>query len=370
MLVHSIRLCRRKNSAIDSQPLSKVWSRRYLLLTDGDQNRNRTSFTLLGEEDPTMFRNILVPLDGSFVGETALPYARTLAGRTGAALTLVRAAQTPMLVGDRVLGQARAVAQAEDYLSAQAQDLAAAGFTVLTGVPFGRSPATWIVEEVGMRHADLIVMATHDRSGPNRWLHGSVAEAVVNRASVPVLLIRAADGTRPIERFSAQTPALVVPLDGSSLAEAALPVAYQLANAIGGHVVLVGVISTPGQLIAEEGGAIGMYVGSEHARLEADAREYLDTIASRLSAHGRSVDASVRQGVPASQIDDVAREHDAAAVVMATHGRTGLARALMGSVAGEVLRRGKCPVMLVHPPELRPAEEPVPSQSPSSAPVF
>jgi nucleotide-binding universal stress UspA family protein len=306
-----------------------------------------------------MFKNILVPLDGSFVGETALPYARTLAGRTGASLTLMRATHTPIGLGDRRSEYQRVIAEAEAYLSAQAVALTARGFAVQTGVPFGGSTAAWITVEIGMRKADLVVMATHDRSGPNRWLHGSVAEEVVSHAGVPVLLVRATGGMRPIERLGVPRPELIVPLDGSSLAEAAVPLARGLAKALGGHIVLVGVIPTPGQLVAEQGGAIGTYVGSDHARLESEAKEYLEAILRSLKASGLSADATVRQGKPAAEIGEVAREHGAAAVVMATHGRTGLVRALLGSVAGEVLHLGTSPVILVRPPELRRAEEPV-----------
>jgi hypothetical protein len=86
-----------------------------------------------------------------------------------------------------------------------------------------------------------------------------------------------------------------------------------LANAVGGHLVLVGAIPTPGQLIAEQGGAIGTYVGSDHARLEGESHEYLDAIVSRLTASGLSAKATVRQGKPATQIGEAAREHDPAA---------------------------------------------------------
>src|SRR6185369_13579552 len=103
-----------------------------------------------------MFKNILVPLDGSFVGETALPYATALADRTGASLTLVRATQMPIGVGDRTAEYPRLIAAAEEYLSAQAVALTARGFVVQTGVPFGGSPAAWITEEVAIRKADLI----------------------------------------------------------------------------------------------------------------------------------------------------------------------------------------------------------------------
>jgi nucleotide-binding universal stress UspA family protein len=313
-----------------------------------------------------MFKNILVPLDGSFVGETAVPYARALAGRTGASLTLVRATQMPAGVGDRTVEYTRLITEAEQYLSAQAADLTARGFAVQTGVPFGGSPAAWITEEVAIRHADLIVMATHDRSGPNRWLHGSVAEAVVSHAGVPVMLVRATEGVRPIERLGVPLPELIVPLDGSSLAEAALPLARGLAKALGGHILLVGAIPTPGQLIAVQGGAIGTYVGSDHARLVNEAKEYLEAIVRSLAASGLSAEASVRQGRPATEIGEAAREHTVAAVVMATHGRTGLVRAVLGSVAGEILHQGTSPVILVRPPELRPAEEPISSLSLSS----
>jgi len=314
-----------------------------------------------------MFKNILVPLDGSFVGETALPYARALARRTGASLTLVRAAHLPMGAGDRGAEYQRVIADSEEYLRAQAEDLEAGGFAVQTGVPFGGSPATWITEEVDMRHADLIVMATHDRSGPNRWLHGSVAESVVSHADVPVLLVRATEGEIPIERLGTPRPEFIVPLDGSPLAEAALPLARGLAKALGGHLVLVGVIPAPGQLIAEQGGAIGTYVGSNHARLEGDAREYLEAILRGLIAVGLSVEAAVRQGKPATQIGEVARERGAAAVVMATHGRTGLVRAVLGSVAGEVVHLGTSPVILVRPPELRPDAAPSVDSAASAA---
>ena len=78
--------------------------------------------------------------------------------------------------------------------------------------------------------------------------------------------------------------------------------------------MLVCVIPTPGQLVAEQGGAITTYVGADHARIEADAQEYLDTVVSHLTASGLSVEGAVRQGKAASQIDAVARERIAAAV--------------------------------------------------------
>jgi nucleotide-binding universal stress UspA family protein len=156
-------------------------------------------------------------------------------------------------------------------------------------------------------------------------------------------------------------------LDGSSLAEAALPLARGLAKALDGHIVLVGVIPPPGQLIAEQSGAIGTYVGADHERLETEAKEYLEAILRSLAASGLDVEATVRHCKPAVEIGEVAHQHEAAAVVMATHGRTGLVRALLGSIAGQVLHLGTSPVILVRPPELRRAEEPIPNTATSTA---
>jgi len=80
-----------------------------------------------------MFKNILVPLDGSFVGETALPFARALASRTGASLTLVRATHMPVRVGDRSVESTQLITEAEQYLSALAVDLTARGFLSADG---------------------------------------------------------------------------------------------------------------------------------------------------------------------------------------------------------------------------------------------
>jgi nucleotide-binding universal stress UspA family protein len=309
-----------------------------------------------------MFENILVPLDGSPVSEAALPYAEALASRTGAKLSLVRAAHAPVMAAARPAAQLSAIAEAEEYLGPLAEDMRGRRCVVETGVPYGLSPAEWIVEEIALRHADIVVMGTHDRAGVERWVRGSVAEAVVSHATVPVLLIRAAEGIRPVQHFDLSQPVFVVPVDGSELAEAAVPVAIDIARMLDGRLVLVGVIPEPGQPVVDAWG-IGTYVGADHARLEMDAQHYLAGAAAQVEADGLTVQRLVRQGDPAVEIALAAQQSNAAAVVMATHGRTGLARTLMGSVAGKVLHNSACPVIVVRPALLRGAEEPVPVQN-------
>src|SRR5689334_9433239 len=105
---------------------------------------------------------MLVPVDGSATSETALPVAEAIAARTGSALALVRAA-------DR--NSSSAIDTAEKYVGTLAESLTGRGLQVEWGVPVG-PPADWIVEETDLRKATLVVMATHDRTGPDRWLHG------------------------------------------------------------------------------------------------------------------------------------------------------------------------------------------------------
>lgn len=302
-----------------------------------------------------MFKNILVPLDGSPLAEAALPYAKALAARTGARLTLMRAAHYASLLGDMAVEQHRSVEIAEDYLERQVERLAAEGYTAQAAVPFGGSTATWIVEEADIRHADLVVMATHDRVGADRWLHGSVAETVVHRSSVPVMVVRTGDVEQLAARFTDQQPVVVVPLDGSELAEAALPIARGLADSLGARLVLVGVIPEPGQFVAGQGGAIITYTEPDLAELQAEVHTYLEGIARRVGA-GPQMEMAIREGDAAMQIAEVAQAYAAATVVMATHGRTGAIRSILGSVAGNVVHRSSGPVLLVRARPVQVAE--------------
>lgn len=136
-------------------------------------------------------RTILVPLDGSPLAETALPEAIELARQRGARLLLLRAAEAHVpLAADPTEAQVRVVQEAEAYLAELKAELAATGTTdVETSVWYG-PPAHAIVEAARLRHADLIVMTTHGRSGLGRLILGSVAESVLRGTTTPILLLR------------------------------------------------------------------------------------------------------------------------------------------------------------------------------------
>lgn len=146
-----------------------------------------------------MYTRILVPLDGSKLAEVALPHAVTLAKQSKGTVLLVRVMQplTAMVIPegayidwDRV--QAEIEAEARAYLADASARLAAEGVTVQTQLKTG-DPAEAIIETAKAIGADVIVMATHGRSGLGRWVLGSVADRVVRAATAPVLLIRPAE---------------------------------------------------------------------------------------------------------------------------------------------------------------------------------
>jgi nucleotide-binding universal stress UspA family protein len=294
-----------------------------------------------------MFRKIIVPLDGSPLAECALPYAAALAKASGAKVYLVRAAMAhtgldPDSVGDEV----NTVQAAEEYLSRTAIDLPRV--QVETAVFYGNAREA-IVEEISLRKIDLVVMATHGRSGVSRLLFGSVAAHVLAHSPEPILLVRAWQHEHDVAAFGG-APRLLVPLDGSSSAEEALPVAREVAAALGGSIHLLSAVQVPVEPRTDAAGRVVSYLDQQVDALKHESTQYLHQLAEQLKDDERGAPAvHVDIGEPVDVIVGVSRQLDVAMIVMATHGRTGLARMLMGSVAGEVLRQADLPLLLVRP---------------------
>ena len=260
-----------------------------------------------------MSTRVLVPLDGRKGGQRALAFAEPLARRMGAELDLLRIPRTRSSVfGDPAIDSQREVMIAQDYVDRLARRLRDRGLAVDARVRLDGTPADRIVHQSSLRRADLVVMATHARSGPARWLHGSVAESVVQSAAAPIMLVAPRVESHVAERLSDAHPCLIVPLDGSERANQALPVAQRLASSLAADIVLVSVNT----------------VADTHTPI----------------ANAQRVR---RTGDPATEIARVADERGAAAIVMATHGRAGWSRAVLGSVAGGVLERASVPVVVV-----------------------
>lgn len=283
-----------------------------------------------GQQGQTMPQLILLPLDGSPLAEIAMPYAERLAQSTEARVVLVRVIATPVPVS--------LVAEAQSYLEQMASRLRDKGLTVDTVTP-GGTPADAIVQEARARSASMIVMASHGRSGIGRWIYGSVADQVLRSAPVPVLLTAP---TGVVDWPTGRPLRLLVPLDGSILGQAALDPACELAERLGAEIVLLRVVEPVGYDMAYSPPL------DPAPELEA-AKIYLDQLAERLRAGGPPVSARVEFGRAVAVIAQVAAELGAGLIAMATHGRGGIARFVLGSVTTGVLQRGGVPLLLVRP---------------------
>ncbi len=296
---------------------------------------------------------ILVPLDGSPASNAALPLARTLARATDASITLMRVIshEDPTTTGD-----------ATTNLGRIADELRGSGLSVDCVVNHGRV-ADEILTEVRTRGATLVVMRTHARAGVERVFLGSVADQVLARCPVPVVLMR------PGERRITGIHALLVPVDGSPGGTLALGTAAALARATGATITLVQVtvpIAMQTTVVYEFGG-MGYYDPEWDEASLAGAETYVAGLVTHLredglTAHGQALSApNAAQGIV-----DAAEKNAADLIVMSTRALTGPARTLLGSVANMVVRSAHCPVLLVHRTEdsggsPSPAAEPAPA---------
>jgi nucleotide-binding universal stress UspA family protein len=298
---------------------------------------------------------VLVPLDGSPLAERALPYALVLARASQARLLLVRVVSAP--AGHRGGYDAITASRARDaelYL----RDVAAQfkrPLVVETAVFVG-DVVDSIVEEIALRQVDVVAMSTHGRSGLGRWVYGSVADQIMRRASVPVLLIPArADVNWPTDR----SLRVLVPLDGSDYARDTLDLIAGLVDSLGAEVRLLEVTVPRPYSYAS---AVA-YPAADVATDAGAARTYLEGVAKEMSARGWSVAVETAFGSAAAMIALAAKEGRADLIAMSTHGSSGLTRLVMGSVATGVVQQSVVPVLILRPCTAVPADQEVPAQS-------
>lgn len=298
-----------------------------------------------------MIKTVLVPLDGSQLAERGLLAACRLARETGATLVLMRAVQFYGDTNENEAMELEVVREAQQYLQALEQRLERDGFTVRTEV-LPALAARAILFAAEAQHADVISMSTHGRSGLRYALLGSVAEVVVRQSRRPILLVRAPDG--PEQPAPATTPFrnILIPLDGTTLGEAALS---YLATEQLGHAADVILLRTvmptmvaPMPLMSGEGAAeLFRAAEAETERHRVEAEEYLAT-SGKSFLQATKWRTRVTIGDPVQEILGVASVEQADLIVMATHGRRGLDRLVYGSVARSVLHRTKVPLLLLH----------------------
>jgi len=300
-----------------------------------------------------MIQHILVPLDGSETAERAVPHAVALAGLFDASIVLARVPEptvVPVMSGavwvTEEVESREATDRAQAYLDEVRARTLFAGLDVATATP-PHPVAAGLLQAIEDADASLVVMTTHGYSGFKRWVFGSVTDKLIRAAHVGVYLIREGADERPPGAIRR----LIVPLDGSELAESALATAAEIADRTGASITLAQVPTVPAYVttIPETSGWIPGYL-REQAN---EATLYLRAQASALAESGITSDIDVevvRSGGVADGILASAEEHGVDLIVMSTHGRTGLGRWMFGSVADRVLRGAEIPVWLVRAP--------------------
>ena len=234
-------------------------------------------------------------------------------------------------------------AEANDYLGQVAGRLKTAGLAARTVVRCGPASEA-IVDYSEQMDIQMIVMATHGYSGVSRWRHGSVAERVLQAASVPVLMVCAKAG-ESISEEPVTCQRILVPLDGSNRAEQVLPPAVSVAQALDAKIVLfrVPIAHVSGWMTGE------WYLPVQGVldTAEENAQAYLSAVAGWLEEQGLEVVTATSIGSVADCIVEYAEANHVDLIAMCTHGRTGLARWALGSVADRVLRADSSPILLV-----------------------
>jgi nucleotide-binding universal stress UspA family protein len=284
-----------------------------------------------------MFQRILVPIDGTPQASAALPAARTLARATGASVVLVRVSKS---------ASAAERAAAEKATVAVRDELAGSDLQVDTLMRSGDA-AEEIVAATQAASADLIVMATHGRTGLRRAFAGSVTERVLANSPVPVVVLKPGG-----KRMSALR-SLLIPVDATAGGALALGAASGLARTASARVTVLEVVQPMPVWMY---GSVDAYApaGYIDPAWEDDAASrsasYVNALSERLRAAGLQADGRSARGQVAATIESVADELDSDLIVMSTHALTGPARAVLGSVADEVVRNSRRPVLMVRRP--------------------
>jgi len=317
---------------------------------------------------------ILVPLDGSPLAEMVLPQAILLARTTHSSLTLLRCTTPPPLTEALVGGlpappeaypnREEEAEDARTYLAGVAARLGIQAIPVVVTVQDGDPAAAIVATAQQDPETLMIAMATHGRTGLGRWIFGSVAEKVLNAAPVPLLLVRPTKEGRP-EPHPHAYKTILVPLDGSVFAEQALNQAVEMANTTGAAIALVCVVPELDEVAAAEMGEVPLWVLEDQDAEVTRMTQYLKATADRLRMAGIPTETRVVVGRPAEAILEASTQEHADLIVMATHGRSGLQRLWVGSVALRVARNANPPVLLVRARE--PAEAPERKRVPAGA---
>jgi nucleotide-binding universal stress UspA family protein len=299
---------------------------------DADELSSRST-----KEDHVLLKKILVPLDGSELAARILVHARRLLHAPGSTVTLLR-----------VVPRVEDVETAALVLEEARERLTARGIPATARVVMGE-PARKIAQIAEESGASLIALSTHGASGIMRALRGSVAEELLTIAPVPVLL---ANPFALRENEELPIRKIVIGLDGSKRSARALPIATEIARLYGAELVLLHVVDLSWCHYPE--------VARPHEL--AQAEQYLARELEHLDVRARSC---IVEGTASEKILEVVEAEKADLLMLASHGRSGVARWYYGSVAELIIRQARCPILVVRSgaevPARTPAAKPIPA---------
>ncbi len=301
-----------------------------------------------------MFNRIMLPLDGSPFSEQALPFAMAIARHTGATLHLVSVhnairpeAVRPAPAVFETGFDSLIVARERTYLEALARTLEADQglHTVTTLLQGGVAPllATYAHES----DIELVVMSTHGHGGIRRAWIGSVADRLLRRLHMPMLVVRPRSSTTPVPDFHAFANVLVA-LDGSATLEAAIDALAAMPRAPEATCTLLRIAFPPVPMLSAYVPDAMVDAAGELDRSMNEASDYLDGMARRAALVWPHVNRCViGANRPAETIMQQAQEQNADLIVVGTHGRGPVRRAVIGSVADKVIRAAEAPVLVL-----------------------
>ena len=295
-----------------------------------------------------MYSRMLILLDGSKVAEQVLPYARCLAKALSLPVDLFQAVDAEALESlanpaqgryvDTLLNEKRT--SSAGYLETVGRSFEAVRLS--SAVEIGK-PEDLILDKAGADPQTLVVMATHGRSGIQRWVLGSVADKVLHGVANDLFLVRASEQGKT--EGTATLTKVIVPLDGSPLAEKVLPQVIELGTKMPLEVILMRAYALPPAISPNE------YTGFSQElfnQLEGEAKDYLVEKSQELSEQGlRNISYVIDLGYGAEEITRLARKTPDNFIAMCTHGRSGVKRWALGSVTDRVVRHSGDPVLII-----------------------
>ena len=301
-----------------------------------------------------MYGVILVPVDGSPLGERSLSLAIPVAEQHGARLVLLHVHQPPppiTAIGGGVPVRDPGLDhhlrnERQKYLERLTARLRRETALAIEPV-FREGPVIPTIESF-IREAgvDLIVMSTHGRGGFRRLWLGSVADGLLRRAPVPLLLIRGGRGRSSPGSAAPPFSRILVPLDGSPLAERAVEEAQKLVGSSPAHLTLAHVVHPALMLVSQLGGPRG----GEQAQAQARAW-YLEPLAERLRSESLTVSTEVVVHTSVHRgLLDLAKHTDADLIAITSQGQGGVQRLLLGSVADKLIRSATSPMLVCSGP--------------------